>query len=149
MACCRAAGRVAAFRSASICEGVGEAGWPNFWYAGRGEPCSLSTMVMRAERDCGRPLKRNVTVFGEPASSGRNKFQTAIIREPSLPRTMPDTAAVPVAGAGRVASIETEPSVSTRAICLARLKVASAAPPGSSVMFSGCCRAFSARHSAR
>jgi hypothetical protein len=50
---------------------------------------------------------------------------------------MPDAVAVPAAGAGRVARIETEPSVPIRAICLARVKVTSAAPPGSSVMFSG------------
>jgi hypothetical protein len=48
---------------------------------------------------------------------------------------MPDTAAVPVAGAGRVARIETEPSVPIRATCLARLKVTSAVPSRFSVMF--------------
>jgi hypothetical protein len=58
---------------------------------------------------------------------------------------MPDSVAVPVAGAGKVARIETEPSVPTRATCRARLKVTSAAPPGSSVMFSGCCKAVTSK----
>src|SRR6266700_8024951 len=55
---------------------------------------------------------------------------------------MPDAVAVPVAGAGRVARIETEPSVPIWATCLALVKVTSAAPPGCSVMFSGFCRAL-------
>ena len=54
-------------------------------------------------------------------------------------------AMVKVAGAGRVARIVTEPSVPIWAICLALVKVTSAAPPGCSVMFSGFCRALLAK----
>jgi len=47
----------AAFRSSSICEGVGIEGRPNLSYAGSGEPWSLSTIVMRADRADGKLLK--------------------------------------------------------------------------------------------